>query len=90
MDELFQKVEASDALPNSRSRASERADELEIARRRMKHLTPWHVRPMPMYRGTRAGQVVRVGGASEERCHRLALQVRAVQMAQALPKSALS
>ena len=23
-------------------------DDLEIARRRMKHLAPWHVKPMPM------------------------------------------
>jgi hypothetical protein len=26
-------------------------DDLEIARRRMKHLAPWHVEPMPMTQG---------------------------------------
>jgi hypothetical protein len=27
---------------------SARLDDLEIARRRMKHLAPWHVKPVPM------------------------------------------
>jgi hypothetical protein len=70
------------------SLASEPDDVLEIARRRMRHLAPWRVEPMPMHRAGAAAQAVKSSG--EERTRRLALQVLALQMAQASSKGALT
>lgn len=78
------------ALARVPSRAGAPVDELETARRRLRHLAPWHVAPMPMRSATAAAPTATSRGASEERCRRLALQVLAVQMAQARARSALS
>jgi hypothetical protein len=66
-------------------------DDLEIARRRMKHLAPWHVEPMPMpLRPATAPGASPVSGAAKARHERVALQVLALQMGYARPTSALS
>lgn len=67
-----------------------RRDELEIARRRMKHLAPWHVAPMPMSQvAPRAPASSPVSAAEKARRKHLALQVLALQMGNARPNSAL-
>ena len=70
-------------------RAAMPADDMETARKRMRHLAPWRVAPVPIQSITAAAPA-KTHGANEERCRRLALQVLAVQMAQARAKSALS
>jgi len=65
-------------------------DELETARKRMRHLAPWHIAPVPLRGAGGAARRAASRGASEERCRHLALQVLAVQMAQARPRSALT
>jgi hypothetical protein len=42
-------------------------DDLEIARRRMKHLAPWHVEPMPM---TQEAASAPAAGPAEEPANR--------------------
>lgn len=75
---------------NVSSLAAVVVDELETARRRMRHLAPWHVAPVPL-RGTRLTALpAKSRGASEERCRKLSLQILAVQMARARARSALS
>jgi hypothetical protein len=67
------------------------ADDLETARRRMKHLAPWHVAPLPQTQLARAARTAPppLGSAEHARRKRLALQVLAVQMGNARPPTAL-
>ncbi len=66
------------------------AEDLETARRRMKHLAPWHVAPLPQTQISRAGAAAGPVSASEQaRRKHLALQVLALQMGYARPTSAL-
>jgi hypothetical protein len=66
------------------------ADDLETARRRMKHLAPWHVAPLPQTRLARSVPAAPpVGSAEQARRRHLALQVLAVQMGNARPPTAL-
>lgn len=64
------------------------AEDLETARRRMKHLAPWHVAPLPHTQIARAGTSASPA-AERARRKRLALQVLALQMGYARPTSAL-
>jgi len=72
------------------SLAATTVDELETARRRMRHLAPWHIAPVPLRGAGGAARRAASRDANEERCRHLALQVLAVQMAQARPRSALT
>lgn len=66
------------------------AEDLETARRRMKHLAPWHVAPLPHTQIARAGTSASpVSAAERARRKRLALRVLALQMGYARPTSAL-
>jgi len=66
------------------------AEDLETARRRMQHLAPWHVAPLPQTQIAQAGAAAASVGATERaRRRRLALQVPALPMGQARPTSAL-
>jgi hypothetical protein len=66
------------------------AEDLEIARRRMKHLAPWHVAPLPQTQVARAPAATGPVSADEQaRRKHLALQVLALQMGYARPTSAL-
>jgi len=65
-------------------------EDLETARRRMKHLAPWHVAPMPQTQIAHTGAVSGpVSSAEQARRKQLALQVLALQMGYARPTSAL-
>ena len=90
MDGMLQEISADADSLGQTSLADALVDELETARRRMRHLAPWHVTPVPMYSSTGAVRAAKSGGTGEERRRRLALQVLAVQMAQARSTSALS
>ena len=66
-------------------------DDLETARRRMKHLARWHVEPMPMTQQTASAPAVSpVSAATKARRKRVALEVLALQMVNARLTSALS
>lgn len=66
-------------------------DDLETARRRMKHLARWHVEPMPItQQAASAPAASPVSSATQARRKRLALQVLALQMGNARLRSALS
>ncbi len=66
------------------------AEDLETARRRMKHLAPWHVAPLPQTQVARSAPVpAAVGSADQARRKHLALQVLAVQMGHTRPGTAL-
>jgi hypothetical protein len=59
------------------------ADEMTIARRRMKHLAPWRIEPVPAVRvAARSRAAAPLTGESKERCRRVALNVLAMQMAE--------
>lgn len=91
MDDIRRQITAEPGPPDDvLPRAERPVGELETARRRMRHLAPWHIAPVPLRSVTGAAQRAPSRGASEERCRHLALQVLAVQMAQARARSALS
>jgi len=91
MDDIGRHLPAEAGSPeNVLSLAEAPVGELETARRRMRHLAPWHIAPVPLRGARGAAQRPASRGASEERCRHLALQVLAVQMAQARARSALS
>lgn len=60
------------------------ADEMEVARRRMRHLAPWRVTPVPaVHVAAKPYPQPPMDAAAKERCKRLALRVLAVQMIEA-------
>lgn len=68
------------AAPNRFRHAPILADDLTIARRRMRHLAPWHIEALPTMHS--AGGCPTNALSAEQRAisERLALQVLAVQM----------
>lgn len=69
------------------------ANEFKVARRRMRHLAPWNVTPVPAmhFAVTRANTSrASITPQLRERCERLASKVLAVHMHEAVAKSALS
>ncbi len=91
MDDIRRQLPTEPGPPDKVwSLAETPVDELERARKRMRHLAPWHIAPVPLRRVNGAVQRAASRGASEERCRHLALQVLAVQMVQARARSALS
>jgi len=90
MDDMLRQISAdADSFGNA-SLGDALVVELETARRRMRHLAPWHVTPVPMQATTGAARGAKPSGAGEERRRRVALQVLALQMAQARSTGALS
>ena len=78
------------ALPSNGKPAIPPADDLVVARHRMRNLAPWDIKPLPMMHS--------VAGASDEsplpreqreRTRQLGLQLLAVHMWQAAAKTAL-
>ncbi|HUZ75403.1 MAG TPA: hypothetical protein VMU87_20660 [Stellaceae bacterium] len=56
-------------------------DAIENVRRRMRHLAPWHIEPVPMVsRGSHAATDEALTDEARQRLARLSLQVLAVQM----------
>lgn len=81
-------IRLTDASPRS-SRETIVPNDLEIACRRMRHLAPWNVRPIPMMHSV-AGKPDRpITAGQRERSKRLAMKVLAVQISQASATSAL-
>lgn len=64
-------------------------DEIKIARRRMRHLAPWNVKPLPVMHSVFGTPGEPLSAAARERSRRVALQVLAVQMWHVRSKSAL-
>jgi len=58
-------------------------DETETARRRMKHLAPWRIEPVPAVHVAARDRLAPapMSGAARERCKRIALNVLAIQIA---------
>jgi hypothetical protein len=61
------------------------ADDLRIARRRMRHLAPWKVTAVPMIRSAQ-GKVSEPTTPGNQFANKWALQVLAMHMSQATPK----
>jgi hypothetical protein len=60
------------------------ADEITVARRRMKHLAPWRIEPVPaVHVAARSAAAPPLSDESKERYRRVALNVLAMQMAEA-------
>jgi len=78
----------ADASPQS-SREVIAPDDLEIACRRMRHLAPWNVRPIPMMHSVVGNPERPITTGQRERSKRLAMKVLAVQISQAGATSAL-
>lgn len=66
-----------------------RADDIEIARHRMRHLAPWNVEPLPLMHSVDGTPLPPPNAEMRERRRRLALQILAVQMWHAKATSAL-
>ena len=64
------------------------ADDLVVAQRRMRHLAPWDIKPLPMMHSV-AGSPDESPPPEGERNNELKLHLLAVHMSQAAPKTAL-
>lgn len=69
--------------------ATAAADDLRGARRRMRHLAPWNVRPLPKMHSANGKPSEPPTSEERKQSEQLALQVLAVQMRQAAVRSAL-
>src|SRR5215469_15376447 len=56
------------------------ADDLAVARQRMRHLAPWNVTPLPVMHSVTGKPTERLSPAQRERATQLALQILAIQM----------
>ncbi len=56
------------------------ADDLSVARRRMRHLAPWHVEPLPMMHSVIGKPAEQLSTERREHSEQVALQVLAIQM----------
>ena len=67
-------------VPTESNSAAGAANDLKIANRRMRHLAPWNVKPLPMMHSAAGKPIDRVAPALRERSAQLARQVLAVHM----------
>lgn len=81
-------IRLADASPRC-SRERIVPDDFEIARRRMRHLTPWNVRPIPMMHSVAGKPEQPITTGQRERSKRLAMKVLAVHISQTGATSAL-
>jgi hypothetical protein len=72
-----------------RDTAGAMADDLKLARRRMRHLAPWHVEPLPAMHFAIGNPSESRTSEERERSEHVALRVLAVQMWQASATSAM-
>lgn len=77
------------AVPRNIEPTDSRVDEIKIARRRMRHLAPWNVKPLPVMHSVSGTPGEPLSAAARERSRRLALQILAVQMWHVRARSAL-
>jgi hypothetical protein len=66
------------AVPFTRRTAA--ADDLAIARRRMRHLAPWHVEPLPAMHAAVGGRTERMAAEHREHNEEVALRMLAVHL----------
>lgn len=64
-------------------------DDIKVARRRMRHLVPWNVEPLPIMQRAFSSRNERFSPDARERIRRVALQVLAVQIWHTAATSAL-
>ena len=76
-------------VPGERAPAVGMADELKIARQRMRHLAPWNVKPVPMMHSAGSKASEPAAAARSERGRQIALKVLAIHMCQAAAKGDL-
>lgn len=72
-----------------RNAAEAPADDIVVARRRMRHLVPWDIRPLPVMHSVAGASDESRSPEQRERTKEIALQVLAVHMWQAAAKTAL-
>jgi hypothetical protein len=65
------------------------ADDIKIARQRMRHLVPWNVEPLPLMHSVAGAPMEPLSKEARERGRQLAWQVLAVHMWHAAATSAL-
>lgn len=65
------------------------ADDIVVARRRMRHLVPWDIKPLPVMHSVAGASDESLSPEQRERTKEIALQVLAVHMWQAAAKTAL-
>ena len=77
------------AVPRDPETPISPADDIKIARQRMRHLAPWNVEPLPVIHSVAGAPTEPLSQEARERGRRLALQILAVQMWHAATTSAL-
>ena len=77
------------AVPRDPDAPASPADDIKIARQRMRHLVPWNVEPLPVMHSVAGAPIEPLSDEARERGRRLALQVLAVHMWHAAATSAL-
>ena len=77
------------AVPRDLESLPSPADDIKIARQRMRHLAPWNVAPLPVMHSVAGAPTAPLSKEARERGRRLALQVLAVHMWHAGATSAL-
>lgn len=77
------------ARPSVDKSAVTAADDLVVARRRMRHLAPLDIKPLPMMHAVAGSSEESLPPAQRERAREIALYVLAIQMWQAAAKTAL-
>ena len=85
MDDIF-----VTALPSlDRNSAAGVADDLVVARRRMRNLAPWDIKPLPMMHSVAGVSDESLPPEQRERTRQLGLHLLAIHMWQAAAKTAL-
>jgi len=89
MDDIFvtEPVRFELLQPTAREPAS--ADDIVVARRRMRHLAPLDIKPLPVMHSVAGASDESLSPEQRERTKEIALQVLAVHMWQAAAKTAL-
>jgi hypothetical protein len=77
------------AVPSPPESGSSYADDMKIARRRMRHLAPWNVEPVPVMHAATGRPADPLNASVRERGRRLAVQVLAIHIWHAAARSAL-
>lgn len=77
-------------LPAKQTDSAPIVDELKVARRRMRHLAPWNVKPVPMMHLAHSQSSEPTVSYPTERTKQVALKVLAVHMSQAAATGHLS
>lgn len=72
-----------------RNAAEAPADDIVVARRRMRHLAPWDIKPLPIMHSAKGSSDELPPPEQRERTKELGLQLLAVHMWQAAAKTAL-